>query len=525
MDRDCFIAFLKRYSQRINTPEKSTTLLSFLRKYCKKAHAFEPAVLHVFLNSIDTADYSKLSADITAIWKTYNRSLRLPISRMERAGLYAEADSLYGDLNTLSPLSVYDLLGWARIRGVLGNFSGAAELFCLASTKDKAMVNPALNQLKRLLMDVSAAEYKRQALQMFSECYQSHAGADLDSLSQWLSAAYAHFDLFLDEERAITRLDKNPRSKGNRLLKTARHRFARNLFAEALPAARKAWRYITREPHRQKCALILYQSYLHTGKSDSALLWLEKVDLTHTHGKANAVVLYQNSGFLQKADSILGTLSKSITRDTLTIRQHLVTGPLSKARSFIAACRKETHWGTTKREIYLWEFRCAVYEGAMSRTALYLDSITNTRYPPSWTYTSEVLTTQLALKRVGRYPEAFKYWGKLQHAIITNTLIGRSSGFSGEKWPKPVREYLAGTLIGALINNKLYERAQLVIDSIPVQNNPPQIQYYRALVSFMLGNNEKARSIFKEIILASPDDVFAQKARIYLLKLKEFHSM
>ncbi|MCP4646584.1 MAG: hypothetical protein GY852_02465, partial [bacterium] len=272
---------------------------------------------------------------------------------MERKGLYTEADRLYEDLMTLSLLGGYDLLDWARIRGVLGNLNGAAELFCLASTKDRAMVNPALNQLKRLLTDISSTETKRDALQQFSGCYQSQEGADLDSLSLWLSKAYAYFDLYREEEQAITGLDKKPRSKGIRLLQTAQHRFARSLFAEALPAAKKAWGYSTDKPLRQKCAVILYQSYLHTGNPDSALLWLKNVDLTNTHSRANAVVLYQSSGFLQKADSILRTLPASVRRDTLTIRQHLFSGSVSNARSHIASCRKATHWERAKRDIYL----------------------------------------------------------------------------------------------------------------------------------------------------------------------------
>ncbi len=161
----------------------------------------------------------------------------------------------------------------------------------------------------------------------------------------------------------------------------------------------------------------------------------------------------------------------------------------------------------------------------MSRTALYLDSIGSTRYPSSWVYTSEVLTTQLAMTRIGRDPDAFAYWGKLQQAIKANKVHELVSTFKADRWPDPIREYLAGTMVGACIEGKRYEEAQIILAKIPQLDKAPQIQYYRGLVNLMLGYNDKAQKLFEEIILATPDDVFAQKARIYLLKLKEFHSM
>lgn len=524
MDNECFIILLHTYAQNARYPERTTTLFSLLKKYCRVSNTFDQSVLHAFLTVVDTADFSRISDGIAALWKTYNGPLQLQLRVFERKGLYAEADRLYSDFNTLSLIDVYDLLKWARIKSILGDFHGAVAIYCKASSIENSFVNVALNQLKRALADVKSPKTKRTILKQFSSCYQSNPGANLDTLSKWLRAAYAHFNLYREEEKAIVTLDKNPQSKGTRLLAVAGYRFARGLFKEALPPAQKAWKHLSTESHRQKCAIICYQSYAHIGKSDSALAWLDKVNLTQLHGKANAVVLYQNSGFFEKADSTMKMLEASITKDTLVVRQYLFQGSFEKARSYISRCPQKSQWRYNRPDILLWHIRIGVYTGSFPQVSLYLDSLNRVKNSPGWHYTAEILATRLAVQRLRVYPDAFQYWGHLRYALYRNKPRDPVAGFNCERWPKPTQEFLVSTLVGALISHEYFDTAQSVLDLVP-ELVSPQISYFRGLTSFMLGYGDKAEKLFENIILSNPDDVFAHKARIYLLKLKLSHSM
>ncbi len=524
MDDACFIALLHRYPPAKNRTERTNTLFSYLKKYCRVSNTFSPSVLHEFLMVVDTASYPDISAGIAGLWKTYNGPLHLQLRTMERKGLYAEVDNVYSDFMKLSLLDVYELLKWARIKSILGDFDGAVSIYCKASATENSFVNVALNQLKRALADVSSTETIRRTLEHFSSCYRSHPGASLDTLSKWLSKTYAHFELFREEEQAITTFDSNPASKGERLLSAARNRFSRNLFSEALPPAKKAWQYLSSDRQRQKCAIICYQSYMHIGRTDSAVLWLDKVNLTQLHSKANAVVLYQNSGFFKKADSVIQMLDNTITRDTLMIRHYIFLGEPDKAQEYLTRCAIKSHWRYAPADLYLWHIRLQVYTGSLPQTSRYLDSLSRIKNSPSWHYTAEVLTIRLALQRLQIYPEAFKFWGSLRHDLYRNKPLEPVAAFNVTRWPAAIQEFLAATLIDALVGNEYYSEAQSILDRLPNLDSP-QTAYFRGITSFMLGYGDKAKKIFEKIILSNPDDVFAHKARIYLLKLRLSQSM
>lgn len=525
MYRDCFVAFIKRLSENSSEQNFTVRMLSSLRGYCKANNSFDLAILNDVLSIVSPADYVRLSADIVLLWETYNGPFRKKLTYFIERGLFYEADSLYNDMYLLSLLDRYDLLKWTQTKAVLGDYSSAAEVFCDVSLYKKNFVTIARSRFVRLLVEADSRELQRSALKSYKKCYLKNPDADTLSLSKWLSSTYARFKLYREEVNAIIKLDRNAKSKGQRLLTTAQRRFSDNLFPKAIPPALLSWKYLTAGIPRQQCAIVLYQSYAHIGKTDSALIWLGKVNLTNQRSKMSAVVLYQTSGLLDKASGIISTLVESMNKDTLTIRQFLFEGKISNARSFVSKCTGASHWASAGPDTFLWKIRTAVYSGNLRAMALYLDSINSVGFTSSWKYASEILSCRMAMQRLEAYPDAFKHWGHLGYTIYINKPQDPVAGFKADRWPKNIREYLVITLVDALIQSEFFDTAQYILDLVPELNETPQICYFRAHVSSMRGYIEKAKKLFENIILSDPDDVFAHKARIYLLKLKQSQNM
>lgn len=524
LDKHCFIAFLKRLSQQ-SFKLKPAILLSFLKKFCTSVDSFDLSVMHAFLGTVDVTNNPEFSNTVVTLWESYNGSIRKKFAWYEERGLYAELDSLYHDLFLLSLLDVYELLKWTRIKSILDDYNGAALIFCEISQLRKNFVSMAQSQFVQLLAKADSSDIQRSALEIYKDCYVSKPDADTLSLSNWLSGVYARFNLYNEENRAIVELDRDEKSRGERLLAAAQSRFSKRLYEEAVEPATQSWKYLSTERQRNRCAKLLYQSYATIGDVDSAMVWLEKITLTSEPDKVSAVVFYQEAGLFKKADDIISALKPSLYRDTLTIRQFLYEGKLKDACSYTINCTQAGHWRSANRDGFLWKMRTSAFSGMLEDAALFLDSIESAGFPPSWHYMKDVLIYRMAIQRMGIDQPGFISWGRLHYFIYIKKPQNIIDSIIKEVWPLDIREYLATTLLEALINNKLYEKAQYVLDMIPEVHTSSQIDYFHALISFKMGYIEKAKRKFENIIVSDPDGVFSHKARIYLLKINKIQTM
>jgi tetratricopeptide (TPR) repeat protein len=522
MDVHCFVAFMKRFKGKSDKKNVTQKLFIFLKEYCTAHSSFDPVLLHAFIKTGGKKNISEVSEDIITLWKTYNGPVDNTLDRLEKQGQYSEADNIYNDFDALSQLDVYHLIKWAGIKGVLSDYSGAARLFCRISVYKTSFISMARSQFFRLLAECESPEIQRKALDVYKKCYLSELDTDTLALSIWLSRTCNRLGLFKEEVDAVVNLDRVAGSRGERLFKIAQKRFRSRLYSKALLPALLSWKDLSYDHQKQECAIILYQSYIYTGKKDSAIVWLERVNLTDLKSKANAVSLYQESNLFDKADSVISTILKSVCKDTLTIRQFLFKREIKQAASFASKQPKNSrHWVSAIGDNLLWKIRTAVFIGNMYNVGSYLDSINSIPYRSSWKYAAEVLSYKMAIQRLVAYPDAFKYWGKLQYAIYTGNPGQSVATFKADNRPGDVGEYVAVSLIDALIREEMFDTAQIVLGRVLKQIDTPHISFLRGYVYFMQGNVDKAKKIFENIILLYPDNVFAPKARIYLLKLKK----
>jgi len=524
IDEECFLAYLDRLIIALPKKGACSGLLTSLKNYCESKNSFTPSLFSAFLKKTGPALKGCSSADIVKVWERFNGPLRYRFAQLEERGQYPEADTLYGILHAMSRLDVYDLMKWAEIKGICGDYTGIATLFCDLSENDNNLVAVARSQFAAQLEAAVSSEQRRKSLDAYKKCYLNQKGADTLSLSYWLSEIYGRFNLFTEENRTILDLDRNPQSKGRRLLDVAQRRFIQNLFLPALPAALEAWKYVSADHEKQTCAIILYRSYAQAGKTDSSIIWLKKIRLATDQNKADAIILYQKSGMFEKADSIIQTLNSPLIRDTLTIRQFLYKGAPENAFSFAAARNVSSYWKSAPADNYLWKIRTASFCGMLPEVSLYYDSLKTAGYSPSWPYAAEVLECRMALSRLESSPEAFTYWGRLGCLVYIGKPGEAVAGLGKNQWPPEIAEYCAASLLEALIQKGLYDTAKHLLDILPQSESSMKINYFRALVDLNLGHIDTAKRLFEKILLSGPQDMYADKARIYLLKLKDFHT-
>ncbi len=525
MERQCFVELLKRLSEDSNKQNLEDSFILFLREYCKACNSFSLALLHTINSSLDLEYNHNLSVNILKLWEKYNGRVNEYLTKLEQRGLFSKANSLYNEFYILSLLDGYDLLKWAQIKAILNDYSGMAKLFCAVRDYGKHFNSIARSQFVRMLADADSPHIQRQALYIYKSCFLSKSDIDKLSLSLWLSKTYSRFALYQEEIDAVLELDTTAESKGSRLLDIAGKRFRKYLFSNAIPPAINSWDFLDKEKSRQECVLILYQSYIQIGENDSALIWLEKTNLNDNKSMTNAAVLYQATGLFNKADSIIAQMGESVIKDTLNIRQYLFNGKINEACSLISKYTYLPRWSSAFADGLLWKVRCAVFSGNIFKTTQYLDSINIVENSLPKKYTREILECKLASQRMETYPDAFSYWGKLYYNIYVNKSQDITHSFNVDQWPEDIRKHLVITLLNDLIEKEHFYSAQYVLDLNPKLHEEPQICYFYAEVNFKLGYVEKAKKLFENIVLSNPDNVFAHKARIYLLKLKQSQSM
>lgn len=524
MSSECFAALL----QRINESRKNispTSVVELLARYCKENRRFELGTLHAVLALIRPDEYKKVAKDIVTLWETWNGKFQRKCTELEEKGQFLAADSLCQGFHKLGMLDGYELLTWIRIKTVINDFDGAAELFCLISRLQSNLYSIAQNQFIRFLTEMDSQQVRRSILAKYTECMRADLAVDPRELSLWLSDVCERFELFSEQVDIVIEFDTNDNSKWFRLLQIARKRFENRLFRESIRPAYLAVQHIPVDSLRHIGAAILYQSYYQIEKKDSALIWLEKSMLTQQSDMVRAVTLYQTVNAFEKADSLIEQLPRSISKDTLYVRQLLFTNQLKKAEAHLATITESTYWKYFINDAYLWKIRAAVFGGKLFYTGSYLDTLGPSSINPSWKYAPEILSTTLALQRLEARPDAFTFWGALKYAAYTAELMPVVNRFNPDQWPEEILLFLTKTILESLIAHNMPESAQNIIDKIPNLHTDSAIRYYHAEICFMRGLTDKAKELFEQLILENSDPVYLQKARIFLMKLPKSENM
>jgi tetratricopeptide (TPR) repeat protein len=523
MSEHCLVEAVTRF---IDQGEKSVTIgdsaAALVRRYALLHDSLSLESFLVLTRLFERYQLFSAAPSLAKTWERHNGSFRAALARYQASGRYASADTLYEALAGAHAIDVFDLSQWAQIKGVLEDYVGASEVFCRVSKRDERLVNMSLSQLERVLSDATPAR-QRLALKRFFECFVQSPLADTAALVDWLSSVYSRFGLYEEEIALLTGVSGDLPPKGRLLLASARRRFSGKLFQEAVSAALPAYRMLSTQEYKQQAAVVLYHAYAQLGKADSALAWFRTASVNDPASIGQASGLYQEAGMLDKADSLIETLPASIIKDSLAIRQLLYAGRSDSAYELAVTLAQKEFWRDFRDEAVVWQVRSAIFAGKPSRATAHLDTA---HIPPHSPFAQEVYEYRLMLMKLKADPAAMRMWGKMQYAGFVNDTAMLPDSAELDNVSAGVRQLLIADLADLLIKWRQFEQARRALSRIPdTEKATPHSSYLLGQAKLREGALDEARSIFEALILEHPDDVFAGRARIYLMKIDQNRAM
>jgi tetratricopeptide (TPR) repeat protein len=450
-------------------------------------------------------------------------------------GKIPAADTLYGVLDAAGRLDAAGLLGYGRVKCLVGDYRAAAAIYCRAAA-DKRLEPVAVTQMEQLFADADSAQ-RSAALRGFRNCALSRPGADTVFYRNRLADFYGQRGHFGEEISILTALSIPSAPAGPKLAEVAWAHFAarRYRFAAAAAAAAYDRLEVDAQTARVAAALTAYRAYLQLNARDSALIWLRLSGAADKDAAVQAVALNQEAGHREEAARLLETLPVSLHKDTLAVRGYVFAGEIDKALNSMAASNAAS-WIINPRERMLWRARCLIFRGQPYDAAPTLDSI---KFAASWQGTSEALRYRYWLQKLdedGVPRGAQEAWGKLEYRIYTGDLSAAAKGlkdffdtaggiggvggslkgmFDIKAGTGAVGEALAVRLCGALSSRSRHAEALEALE-MAADGRTPEYLYAKAETLKELGRRDDAKNAAQRILKEYPADVFAQKARILL---------
>lgn len=448
------------------------------------------------------------------------------ISEYEKNNRPAEADSLYGVLDNFKVLSVEQLYRWVHWRELLNRYAGSVELYCRFFDADTRFGDAVYGRLYELFEDAPPDSIAR-ALGVLEKCALGRRGIDTVGVRLRLASVYASHGLDSAELNVLAAVPGPPARLVPRFMDMARERYARGNYAAAIAPASLAYERVGSGRVKMSAAGLLSQAYRALHRYDSALVWIGRTDLSNESGKIDEATLYQCAGKLSEAKMLIGTLSRSFSRDTLELRQCLYNGDTPGAREL--AQKTFAAPPQYPDEALLWNARTLLFDGAYDGLAALLDTA---RPSSSWPGTVALLDCRLMLSLLQGSRSALAAWSHVEYDIFTGRPGRAVSRFSEKEIPPGYRTVLSVRVIKELLAqgdtalvSKLFLEQGAGVDS------PEYLYLYAEHLLRATGSEqasqasqpsgpEKARDLLLRIMRDYPDGVFSEKSRILLSKIK-----
>jgi tetratricopeptide (TPR) repeat protein len=156
-----------------------------------------------------------------------------------------------------------------------------------------------------------------------------------------------------------------------------------------------------------------------------------------------------------------------------------------------------------------------IFGGRVHDAPPVLDSI---RFRSSWHGATETLRYKYWIQKLEDTRGALDAWGKLEYLIYIGDLTGAVRTFEGYGIAGEAAEMMAVRLCRELAKAARFEEALSVLETVKDARSPEYL-YFLAEMFSETGRTNEARTIAQKILKDHPADIFAQKARVLLLKI------
>jgi len=202
----------------------------------------------------------------------FNSGFKDKIEKLMEQDKLHEADTMFTLAEKNRSIDTYDLMKWLRIKGVLADYAEIGRIACLIVQRQPGLSSFICDQLPEIIKDAEPITI-RKVMEQYLFCALVK-NDDATELKLWAADVYSRFGLYKEELDILKDTALKNQDMANALLNSANKKFAKKLFVPAINAALPAYQLFNDPDLKSISAMILFQSYGHIGKNDSAAIWL-----------------------------------------------------------------------------------------------------------------------------------------------------------------------------------------------------------------------------------------------------------
>lgn len=508
IESKCFLRFLS--SLPVEGKKEHQDSLTLIVKKWVAQHKIETSFLFSCYHIKSIYKKYPVWQTIVSAWERDNGAVYEKFVNMVNSGMHFQADTLFTIFDAEGKLDTQDLLRWARVKSIINDYNKIAGLYCRVIQKDMVVREIAFHQFGRILEDLEI-ETAKIVLEQFHKCSIVSPEADTFSVYFWLADTYSKLGLYKEELQILTHMSALKYSVSQRALEAARVRISLHRYRDAIDAALLSYKSTDRFAFKSVAAIILYNAYIGLNKADSAAIWIKQADLSSDRNRIEAATVYQSLGDTEAAGLLIDSLPKSLGRDTLTIRQFLFKGEPERALSYFKT--RQAHINRDLKNGLLWKSRVLLYSNQIEDLRVLLDTV---EIEPYWECASELIMYQYWMELLEHSKVALAAFANIEYNLYVDSLQRVSHVFTNYQIPD---EYMWKLVLHAAKGCLNREQHAVVLQLLSLSAGPmvsPEFLYLKAEALYRNGENQSAQKILNSIILEHSQDLYAQKARIFL---------
>ena len=203
-----------------------------------------------------------------------------------------------------------------------------------------------------------------------------------------------------------------------------------------------------------------------------------------------------------------------LVRDTLELRQELLSGNTDQFKTSLARLEKEPRWKTGSSVLLTWKLRGLMQSASLSALADLADGM---NVSPGAANAEELLEIKLAVQVCG--PKEMGVLCGIESDLYRCDYNAALSLYSS--CDKNIRTpFLLDVLGRRLVDSGHYDLL-LKASSMCSDSIAPESMYYLGLALCGTGNRSEGRKCLDALLTKNLSSVFAQRARIYLIALNK----
>jgi len=508
LKEECFVREIK-LAQTQNSSEVNKRIVTAIEKWVE-VHGFSASLLNNLYWNTNIRSNRACLPSIFELFRKKNGSVYEIATSLISKGQSRLADSIFILFNESGMVGPYETLRWIKVKMILGEYGAVASLACRTLSAESSLIPAALNQLSIVLEDMLPDTADR-VIKSFVKCWVEKPGSDTVALRSWASEKYDQLGMYDREVQILISLETKFSSVTGELIEIARRCFENRQFTSVILPAREAYKRLPQGDQKNYTASLIYNSFNEIGLRDSAIIWMSRVKQWSNPERTRAASLFQESGLFQKAQNYIDSLSPSLSKDTLNLRQSLFTGDKKKADDL--AFRSGGFLSKSSQDAAVWRARTLILSSSAERLRTFLDSIL---INPSWRYAGELLSYRYWLRRLENSDEALAVWMQIEY----NCFIGKPEKgcelVLNGKLDTESRWRLAIRVSEALLGKNLVTESKKLLDGCSEGETSAEFLFCKSETLLRSGDYAGARKILQHIIMDFPDDIFSSKARLVL---------